>query len=641
MIPAILFFLVLLAPPLFLAVLRGKRFEETAALTTGSMILFMFLCGMAGILKFSVYILLGITPVLLGLSVFLAIRRKQFRAACASFFTPAFAAFVLAYVFLLCAHYGRMLHEYDEFTHWGDVVKAMCRIDDFSTSPLSHSYFQNYVPGMALFQYLFEKIAMVLPGGIFTDWRLYFAYHLLAVIFLLPFLNIRKWRWFIPASALILLTALSPSILLSESYLTSIYVDGFLGLLAGSGFAFLFLRKRNRTNTAHLLVLCALLVLVKDVGLLFAVMIGGAFLLTEAREHRGNRKRTLCTAGLTAAAVGLPKILWEISIRANHATMLKFRRPVDFGVLFRVITGQDTESYAAQIPGACFRKLLTEPVGLHGVIDIKVIYPILAALLIGLLALAWRLRAKQDPEAKRQRGAAGWGMILTLALYCLGIPLLYMFKLNSDTLVSFDRYMAIVFGCMAAMIFLLFAGWAQDRMNGPDIGYRDCLLKGPLILAVFAGIWLLTQNPALTEMYLNRTSVDNQSYVQGQYEEIVAAMQELADGEEKHVWIISQESVGSEFWPIRYGIRPSNGEVNVGFSISAISKEIYPGDMWTLLISAEEWQEKLKDYDYVLIYRVDGAFRESYSGLFLNPGDIADETIFAVNHDTGLMERAY
>ena len=631
MIPAILFFLVLLAPPLFLAAVREKRFEDSAALTTGAMILLIFACGMIGLLKFTVYLILGGTAALLLLSVFLTLRRKQLRRTLAAFFTPGFLAFTLVYVFLLYAHYNRVLHVYDEFTHWGDVVKAMSQTDVFSTSPQAHSYFSNYVPGMALFQYLFEKIAMVIPGGIFTDWRMYFAYHLLVFIFLLPFLTVRNWKWFVPAFLLIVFTAISPSFLFTEGeFLSSIYVDGFLGLLAGAGFAMLFLKKPCRTKTAHLLVICALLVLVKDVGMLFAAVLGIAYFLSEIPRYRKDRKKLLIPAGLTALAVGLPKILWEISIRTGRATLQKFRRPIRLDVLWRVITGQETETYAAKIPGAVFSRLLGEPVGLRGAIGVRVIYPVLAALLCGLLALAWHLWNKKEPEAKIQHRAAAWGVILTLVLYCLGMPLLYMFKLNSDTLASFDRYMSIVFGCFAAAVFLLFAVWMQEKPKRMAAGIGVCLVIG-----------LLTINPTLALTYLNREGVADQHYVQGRYDDLVQAMQELADGEEKHVWIISQQSKGSDFWPIRYGIRPCNGEINVGFSISAITKELYPGDMWTILIGTEEWKEKLKDYDYVLIYRADDSFRESYSTLFANPEDIADETIFAVNHETDLMERVY
>ena len=626
MVPAILFFLVLVAPPLFLAVYKKRRFEETIALTTGGMILFMYVLGIIGLLKVSVYLILGATAALLILSFIKILKSKQCLNSLAPFFTPAALAFFLFFLFLLYAHYERLLHEYDEFTHWGDVVKAMAWIDDFSTSPLSHSYFQNYVPGMAIFQYLFEKLAMIFPGGIFVDWRLYFAYHLLTVIFLLPFFTVRKWRWFLQAFLLILFTALTPVFFDPES-LSSIYVDGFLGLLAGAGFATLFLKKSSGWKTAHILVICALLVLVKDVGLLFAVTLGLAFLISEMPQIRENRKKFLILAGLTVAAVALPKILWEISIRVNHITFMKFRRPIKLDVLFRVITGQQA-GYEAEVGAASINRLLTGVVGFHGPIEIKMIYPVLAAILIAVLMLFLFLWKKQDPEAHRQHRAAVWGALVTFVLYCLGMPLLYMFKLNSDTLVSFDRYMGIMLTCLIVLIFLLAAAWMQERPKWMIAGVGACVLIGAMTL-----------NPVIMGKYLNRESIGDQYYVLGRFDTFVREMNEIAGGEEKHVWLIAQESDGSEFWPLRYGIRPANGEINVGFSISDHTKSLYPGDIWTLIIPAEEWREKLKDYDYVMIWQADDTFREDYAALFENPADIADRTIFAVNHNTNLLER--
>lgn len=156
MFPAILFFVILITPPLFLAVWWKRRFEETIALTAGGMILFMYVLGIIGLLKVSVYLILGITLALLILSAARIFREKTLKPLML-FFTPASLAFFLLYIFLLYIHYDRLLHEYDEFTHWGDVVKAMCHIDAFATSPLSHSIFQNYVPGMAVFQYLLKS----------------------------------------------------------------------------------------------------------------------------------------------------------------------------------------------------------------------------------------------------------------------------------------------------------------------------------------------------------------------------------------------------------------------------------------------------------------------------------------------------
>ena len=630
MIPAILFFLVLVAPPLFLAVWRGKRFEESIALTTGSMILFMFLCGILGILKFSVYAILGASAALLILSAVRIIQKKTPLKSLAPFATPAALAFFLVYIFLLYVHYERMLHEWDEFTHWGDVVKAMCHIDDFSTSPLSHSLFQNYVPGMALFQYLFEKIAMIFPDGIFVDWRLFFAYHLLASIFLLPFLTVRKWRWFLPAFLLILFTAMAPSFLSEGTYLTSVYIDGFVGLLAGAGLSMLFLQKPSKTKTAHMLVICALLVLVKDVGMLFAVVLAAAFILTELPATRKTPKKLLMVTALAAAFVALPKILWYLNVRMNGATSVKFTRPIDFGVLWRVIMGQETGEIAL-IPGLCFDKLLKEPIGLEGSFRVDVTYPVIAAILLVLLIALWIIWRKTAPEAKGRQTVSVCAMILTFLIYCVGLPVIYMFKFSADTgLPSFDRYMSIVFSCWTVMVFLLLTVLAQKRPRWMAAGFGVCVVVG-----------LLTLNPVRMQKYVTRQDIDEYYNTPRFYTGIVDAMNELAAGEEKHVWIICQETTGFEYWPMRYGIRPSNAEVNVGWSLSAKSKELYPGDQWSVKITAEEWREQLKDYDYVMIYKANDSFREDYGALFQNPADIEDNTIFAVNHETDLLERVW
>ena len=637
MIPAAIFFLVLLMPPLFLSVWRGKRFEETIALSSGSMILFMFICGIAGLLKISVYMILGITLVLAGTSIFFTIRKKQFRAALAPFFSPAFAAFFLVFLFLLYVHYNRLLHEWDEFTHWGDVVKAMTYIDDFATNPAAHSLFPSYVPGMALFQYLSEKIAMILPGGIFTDWMLYFSYHLLAFIFLLPFFTVRAWKRAVPAFVTIACAAVSPAFLTEgSSYLMTIYIDGFVGLLAGAGFAFLFVKKRTGNSIAHILVICSMLVLSKDVGMLFAVAIAIAFAVLELRESRdagkAGRKRLLIMLGLAAAAIAIPKILWEISIKVNNAETC-FREPIDLGVLFNVLTGRDTSNLAA-IPGECLRKLITGWIAVQGIHDAAITYPALTILLGGLLWIARKYRPEPDPEGKFRRSAAVWAVVLVFVIYCLGMPIFYMFRFGGGTsepsLPSFDRYMSIVFDCVIVMVLLVFAAGLQAR--------PERLGRGAVI---FLLITVLSMTPVTLLEYLNRQSLGNCYSVQGNHKTLVDSMKTLADGEEKHVWIIAQKTDGYEYWPIRYGIRPCNAELNVGWSIAANTNQLFSGDEWTVQIPTEEWKEKLKDYDYVLIYRANDSFREDYGTLFETPEEIEDQSIFAVDHEKDLLVRVY
>ena len=334
--------------------------------------------------------------------------------------------------------------------------------------------------------------------------------------------------------------------------------------------------------------------------------------------------------GLAAAAIAIPKILWETSIKINNAET-RFREPIDLGVLFNVLTGRDT-SYLAAVPGKCFGKLMTGRVAVQGIQDIAITYPALAILLAALLWAARKYWAGLDPDGKFRHGTAVWTLVLVSVIYCLGLPVLYMFRFGqtaATSLSSFDRYMGIAFGGVTATVLLVFAAGLQAR--------PERLGRGAVVYLL---VTVLSLTPVTLLEYLNRQSVaDQYREVQLNYETLVYSLKNLADGEEKHVWIIAQETDGYEYWPIRYGIRPCNGEINVGWSIAANTDRLFSGDRWTVQIPTEEWKEKLKDYDYVLIYRANDSFREDYGTLFEAPEEIEDRSIFAVDHDRDLLVR--
>ena len=628
LLPSILFFLILIAAPLFLSVRFGKRFEETVAVSAGSVVLLMFLCGILGFLAAGVYIVMGIALVLICLSV-IALIRKRGTSLLPSFFTPAFLAFFLVFVFLLFVHNQRLLHEWDEFSHWGDVVKTMTLVDDFSTSPAAHSQFQSYVPGMALFQYLFQKLAMLFPGGVFTDCGLYFCFHLLAFIFLLPFFTVRSWKAFLPVFLLFVCIAVIPSFLQKE-YLTSIYIDSFVGLLAGSGFALLFIRKKAPLASANLLIVCSMLVLSKDVGLLFGGILACAFMILTVRQ-KGLRKETVILLILSAAAVALPKILWEIRVAASGAEA-RFRDPIDFGAVFRVITQQD-DTYLSTVFNKYFYKLFTATIPLEGLSKATVTYSILAAVLVSLLYWLRSRWAKLAPDLKKDRSAACLAVLLAAVLFLVGLPLIYMFRFSeyeAKNFASFDRYLSIVFDCLIVMVFLLAAGLLQEKPQ---------LLKKGLAVCVLATLVVVT--PKTFVNYVDRTSVKESRTAWKQYAPVVDAMLDLAGGEEKQVWIITQASEGADFWALRYGIRPCNGAVNVGFSLAAETDSLFDGDIWTRRMSAEEWRTQLEDFDYVLLWSVNDTFVSDYYSLFERVGEIDSGCIFSVDHGSGLLVREY
>ena len=95
---------------------------------------------------------------------------------------------VFLFVFIISRlNVGMMVHDWDEFSHWADVVKVLFTLDDLATTPLSRSMFRDYPPAMSLLQYLYIELNSIIQGGkLFEEWRLYAAYHMVTLGFLLP-----------------------------------------------------------------------------------------------------------------------------------------------------------------------------------------------------------------------------------------------------------------------------------------------------------------------------------------------------------------------------------------------------------------------------------------------------------------------
>lgn len=61
----------------------------------------------------------------------------------------------------------------------------------------------------------------------------------------------------------------------------SVCIDPFLGILAGAGFAAVFLNKdRDWVYSLYIWLLCSTLILAKDSGMLFAILLAAAYCIS-------------------------------------------------------------------------------------------------------------------------------------------------------------------------------------------------------------------------------------------------------------------------------------------------------------------------------------------------------------------------
>ena len=372
-----IFFLILSTGGVCCAAFTRHRYEEAVPVTGMSVVLVLFLMGICGALKAGVYAVCAISAALYVVSAVQVIRKRSYAAFFRRLFTPGAVIYAGMFAALAVWDYNRMVYHWDEFSHWTDVVKAMTLTDVVSTNPLAGSMFQSYVPGMALFQYFVQKIMQMfrfVPE--YREWLVCYAYHLLCLSFVFPFLSRVRFSRFFSGLILTVAVCLVPSIY--YDFLGSTLSEPVLGIVAGSGFASLYIRrKKDGLHWLHLCLTLMMLVLTKDVGMLLAICLGAAMIAERLYFSPEGRKRSparLVQAGCAAVSIALPKLLWNASIRF-HSAHVSFA-PAEMNEYAQLFS-----DYRMQVLGKYFNAFFTweQP---FGVLALRITYPILAALLI-------------------------------------------------------------------------------------------------------------------------------------------------------------------------------------------------------------------------------------------------------------------
>ena len=153
MIVNLLFLFSISSGSVFAAVLWKKEFEDILPITVSGIILSLFLGGTTGYLKESFWIVFFITLLLWGTAIFFIFQKRSIKDLMKPFFSESFWIFLLVYFGLNFVLVFMKMHEWDEFFHWGTVVKAMVQTNSLGTSPQAHMIYGSYPLGMVLFQY--------------------------------------------------------------------------------------------------------------------------------------------------------------------------------------------------------------------------------------------------------------------------------------------------------------------------------------------------------------------------------------------------------------------------------------------------------------------------------------------------------
>lgn len=626
MLTNFIFMALLCAPGVYAAARFGKRFEQTVPLCVMGTVLILFIFGLAGCLETGMPVLYGLALCFYLLAAAAVLKKRDIRGFLGTLLTPGTVFFGLACVLLTLWNHGKVASNWDEFSHWVDIVKAVTYIGDFGTNPAAESAFQNYPPAMMLLQYGLQKVCMLVkPGFGFSEWRVYFAFQVFIVSVMLPFFRDITFRQPLKLALYAAITFLAPLLFYSNLY-SAVYIDPFLGILFGAGMAMIVLRpKKDTLYTAYICMVCAMLTLSKDVGFAFAVVLALAFGADQILDSEpAGRKKVLLTGPLALAAAYLPKLLWSWEVHTSGAKV-SFSGKIDWAVLADVILGRDT-SYRSELVKTYWDALLTKTISL-GNVPLKLNYVMLMLIFLGTLYVLWRLfRFRAYGRGKRVGSVLGISGFVLVG-YMVGLCVIYMFKFSeyeATRLASMERYLNIAFLGVWLMILLLLAHWVCQWCGG--WGAKLTLLAA-LLLVVPTGIFTGFVRGA----YVNQSVA-----VRAPYETLSAQIRRTCDGDDK-IYFVSQETTGFDYWVSRFNARPNQFNGNMTWSIG---EAFYDGDIWTKQTTAEEWQTLLlEQYDYVALYQINDYFLENFAQLFAEPESIETNALYRVNRETGLLDQ--
>ncbi len=621
MLAVLLFVAVICSFSFFAAVKLNRTFEETLPISAMGIILFLFLTGMVNILGIGWILVCIIAVGLYGYSIYWLIKkhsRDSLKESCFNLFTPGFIVFAILTVMIAYFNQDRLATHTDEFSHWMDIVMIMTGINGFGTTAGSGAIFPSYPPAMSLFQYLMEKINMAITGD-FSEWKVYFAYQLLAVSIMLPFVKVKGHSVVQKVVSVISwpVCLFLPLLFFKDMY-SSIYIDPFLGVLGGSGFAAVSItKKKDWMYNTYMSMLMAVLVLSKDVGIYLAIFIS-IYYLIDYLSREGFGKKNILLSATPLAAMILAKLLWKIELAVSH-TAQKFSQPFDVQGTIDTIKGNGNEFYTTVYDN--FRQAITYRFVYYERLGFNYT-SIMTLLVVAFICLHVSLYKRgQLKKAAAITGAVVPG--IAIIFYILSMFPLYISRFETEeaiNLASFERYCGIMFLTGILLMFWLL----RDMLIDADGKVVPVVLAAGMLASVYH-----SQKDIISDYTSRRTVLDSQDY-RANVNALAGKINEVCEDDARILLVYSDgESLMEAI--LTTLTKPRTIDSSEGY-IPNITPE--DGN----IITSTDLLGIIKDnYDYLAVYSGNGCLTVNYLDLFQD-GKILNCSIYKINNQTGKLE---
>ena len=559
-----------------LSIIFKKRIEEVIPVSIVEIILTIFICGLFDNLSIGVKIIgiLTIIQLIFILVIIFKKEKEEQKIVIKRIITPGLFVYIGLFILSIFINKDRILEDYDEFTHWGVIIKNMFLYNTYGTNEESIVRFNEYPPFTAVFQYLFLGIQKV-----YREDTIIIAQNMLYFSIIIPITKKIKWnKSLIKLLAIIPLVIFIPMIFYKDFYL-HILVDGILGIMfAYTIFSAFDKDENNIFKFLKILAGIVTLSLTKTTGITLAILSIVIMLIKNVFDRRkgieNSKKETKIIILITVITI-LIISMWYIKIN-------NVEKKWDFTQMLSV---QQEENEVNETRKEIALKFIRAIFEMEKITSKE--FTVFITILLSICIQFYATKKMKDKNFTYYSIA----MFISIIIWGIGLLVSYatIFDIyEAQNLTCFDRYMSTIL--LSYVIFVMLA-IAQ-------IEEKFTIKEGVAIVFIVIALIPLAN---IKEKYINsknyiKTSKNNR-YIYTQIKDYKDKLKST----DKILYIASStESLEYIKYMNEYEIMP--------IKIEQILKGNFIGE--------QEFKEIVKNYTHVFIYQIESEEAEKIKGTF-------------------------
>lgn len=591
------------------AILFRGRFEQALPCCICYVILTLYISGLIGSFVPGLY-LVWLTLPAAGILCMVRSRKNLLSDIRAYVLTPGFFFMLIAYGAMIPCILKMQINSWDEFSHWGTVIKNFWYLNDFANLENSTTSFKGYPPAASLFAYFAQRF-----GGNYVECKSYAAYDFFYLALMCPYFCVitKRKDWF-KAVVLGFCCILLPTLVWERVYDVT-YVDALLGMQTALIFIAYLVYEDKGWRNATICLITIVLCLTKASGAGLAGIALVILMVAEWNRVKGKpsseKRSAWITPGVMSLSLLLGKYSWDIYLKASGTAQAWNTSNLNVANVWELVTGKGP-AYRYESIGNFFQTAAVEPI---------------ASSLLPMSCLAWIVlfivmgavvrKLVKSEENSTVINVCVWGQIAGVIIYALSLLLLYLFTYSESealTAASFGRYMGTYLVAICAVLVVLLIRYLNGKYQWGALAIA--LTMGfTTYLPIYKAI--VTADPVCADEYRNwpiDIGFQRVKEVLDQYE-----------GNTPKVYYVHQNDSGYWYEVCQYGLTPYQIQKGGRFSFD-------PG------ARRENWEGELREggFTHVLLKVIDDNFCESFSGMF--EAEEADTGLFEINDADGQMK---